>query len=239
MKFDSHLHLTPLFLVLFTILFSLSTAHSSCDEYEDNMAGAPLAGGIRDLPTGAENGVEVVSLARFAVDEHNKKQNKVLEFSRVVKAREQVVAGMLHHLTVEAIDGGMKKLYEAKILVQPWLNVQKLTEFTHAGDSPYITPSDLGADRDGHVRGWKVVPVDDPEVLNAAHHAVKSIQQRSNSLLPYKLHEISHAKAEVVDDTANFNLALKVKRGNNEEKFNVEVHKNNEGNFILNEIGGN
>ncbi|KAL9274796.1 Cysteine proteinase inhibitor 6-like protein [Drosera capensis] len=78
--------------------------------------------------------------------------NKALEFSRVVKAREQVVAGMLHHLTVEAIDGGKKKLYEAKILVQPWLNVQKLTEFTHAGDSPSITPSDLGANRESLMR---------------------------------------------------------------------------------------
>ncbi|KAG6493775.1 hypothetical protein ZIOFF_048778 [Zingiber officinale] len=61
-------------------------------------------------------------VARFAVDEHNKKQNTLLEFARVVKAREQVVAGTLHHLTVEAIEGGEKKLYKAKVWVKPCLN---------------------------------------------------------------------------------------------------------------------
>ncbi|KAG6497206.1 hypothetical protein ZIOFF_045096 [Zingiber officinale] len=42
-------------------------------------------------------------------------QNALLEFARVVKAREQVVAGTLHHLTVEAVEGGEKKLYEPKV----------------------------------------------------------------------------------------------------------------------------
>lgn len=42
---------------------------------------------------------------------------------------------------------------------------------------------------------------------------------------------------QVVDDTAKFNLHLKVKRGNKEEKFNVEVHKNSQGNYNLNQMG--
>ncbi|PKI31466.1 hypothetical protein CRG98_048143, partial [Punica granatum] len=41
--------------------------------------------------------------------------NSLLEFARVVKAQEQVVAGTLHHLTIEAVDAGKKKLYEAKV----------------------------------------------------------------------------------------------------------------------------
>lgn len=41
------------------------------------------------------------------------------------------------------------------------------------------------------------MPVHDPEVQNAADHALKTIQQRSNSLFPYELQEVSHAKAEV------------------------------------------
>lgn len=41
---------------------------------------------------------------------------------------------------------------------------------------------------------------------------------------------------QVIDDTAKFNLLLKVKRGQKEEKFKVEVHKNNEGNFHLNQM---
>ncbi|KAG6537432.1 hypothetical protein ZIOFF_002526 [Zingiber officinale] len=49
-------------------------------------------------------------------------QNVLLEFAHVVKAREQVVAGTLHHLMVEAVEGGEKKLYEPKVWVKPWLN---------------------------------------------------------------------------------------------------------------------
>lgn len=41
------------------------------------------------------------------------------------------------------------------------------------------------------------MPAHDPEVQHAANHAVSSIQQRSNSLLPYVLQEILNAKAEV------------------------------------------
>lgn len=71
-------------------------------------------------------------------------QNAVLEFARVVKAREQVVAGTLHHLTLEVIDAGKKKLYEAKVWVKPWMNFKELQEFNHVEDAPKITPSDLG-----------------------------------------------------------------------------------------------
>ena len=41
---------------------------------------------------------------------------------------------------------------------------------------------------------------------------------------------------QVIDDFAKFDLVLKVKRGNKEEKYKVEVHKNNEGNFHLNQM---
>lgn len=41
---------------------------------------------------------------------------------------------------------------------------------------------------------------------------------------------------QVIDDFAKFDLLLKVKRGTKEEKYKVEVHKNNEGNFHLNQM---
>ncbi|KAL8154877.1 cysteine proteinase inhibitor 6-like [Apium graveolens] len=83
----------------------------------------------------SQNSTEIESLARFAVEEHNKKENALLEFAKVVKAKEQVVAGTMHHLTVEVIDAGTKKLYEAKVWVKPWLNFKELQEFKHAGES--------------------------------------------------------------------------------------------------------
>ena len=74
-------------------------------------------------------------------------KNALLEFARVVKAKEQVVAGTLHHFTIEAIDAGKKKLYDAKVWVKPWMNFKELQEFKHTEDSPSFTSSDLGAIR--------------------------------------------------------------------------------------------
>ncbi|XP_042444197.1 cysteine proteinase inhibitor 12-like [Zingiber officinale] len=185
---------------------------------------------------GAQNSAEIEELARFAVEEHNKKENRLLEFTRVVKAKEQVVAGTLHHLTLEAIDAGKKKLYEAKIWVKPWLHFKELQEFEHVGDSPSLTTADLGAKRDELGPGWRTVPVNDPLVRDATDHALKTIQQRSNSLFPYELLEVLHAKAEVIEETAKLDMLLKVKNGNKEVKFKVEVHRNLEGNFLLNQM---
>ncbi|KAJ0977993.1 hypothetical protein J5N97_013467 [Dioscorea zingiberensis] len=193
-----------------------------------------LLGGVTESDV-IRNSAEIEDLARFAVDEHNKKENKLLEFVRVVKAKEQVVGGMLHYLTVEAIDAGSKKLYEAKVFVRSWLNIKELKEFNHTEGSASITASDLGIKRDGHEPGWRTVPVDDPAVKDAANHVLKMLQQSSNSIDPYELLEILHAKAEVIEDSAKFDLLLKFKLGSREEKHKMEVHKTIEGTYHLNQ----
>lgn len=71
-------------------------------------------------------------------------KNSLLEFARVVRAQEQVVAGTLHHLTLEVIEAGEKKLYEAKVWVKPWLNFKELQEFKPAGVASPFTSADLG-----------------------------------------------------------------------------------------------
>ncbi|KAG7581677.1 Cystatin domain [Arabidopsis suecica] len=223
--------------LLFIGFFSLSLFNSSLIASDlgfcnDDMA---LVGGVRDVPANQNSG-EVESLARFAVDEHNKKENALLEFGRVVKAKEQVVAGTMHHLTLEILEAGEKKLYEAKVWVKSWLNFKELQEFKPASDAPAITPSDLGCKQDEHESGWREVPGDDPEVQHVAEHAVKTIQQRSNSLFPYELLEVVHANAEVTGEAAKYNMLLKLKRGEKEEKFKVEVHKNHEGALHFNRM---
>ncbi|XXG53018.1 hypothetical protein AAC387_Pa03g1194 [Persea americana] len=65
----------------------------------------PLLGGVRDVPD--HNSAETEELARFAVQEHNKKANTRLEFSRVVKAKEQVVAGTMYYITLEVVHVGL------------------------------------------------------------------------------------------------------------------------------------
>nr|GMD41861.1 cysteine proteinase inhibitor-like [Ipomoea batatas] len=88
----------------------------------------PLLGGLRNYK-GNPNDGEIESLGRFAVLEHNKKENALLEFARVVSAKQQVVAGMMYHLTLEVIDAGKKRMYEAKVWVKPWMSFKQLQEF--------------------------------------------------------------------------------------------------------------
>ncbi|CAL0302539.1 unnamed protein product [Lupinus luteus] len=92
-------------------------------------------GGPREI-AGNQNSLEIDALARFAVDEHNKKQNALLEFGRVISAQQKVVSGTLHHITLEAKDGDKKKVYEAKVWEKPWLNFKEVQEFNHVSDAP-------------------------------------------------------------------------------------------------------
>ena len=71
-------------------------------------------------------------------------QNGMLKFARVLKSREQVVAGKIYHLTLEAVDAGVSKIYEAKVWVKPWINFKQLQEFKLARHVPSFTSSDLG-----------------------------------------------------------------------------------------------
>lgn len=57
---------------------------------------------------------------------------------------------------------------------------------------------------DSHGLGWREISTHDPTVQDAADHAVKTIQRRSNSLFPYELIDILKAKAEV--GFLNFNF---------------------------------
>ncbi|KAM7270150.1 hypothetical protein ACFE04_029364 [Oxalis oulophora] len=184
-------------------------------------------GGVNDFKDSS------TSLARFAVQEHNKRENSLLELVRVLNSREQVVAGKIYHLTIEAVDAGKKKIYEAKVWVKPWMNFKQLQEFKPVHDDPSFTTADLGVKPEGHGLGWQAVPTNDPEVQDAASHAVKSIQRRSNSLYPYELLEVLLAKAKVIEDYARFELSLKLRRGVKEEQFRVEVIKN-KGKFYMN-----
>ncbi|CAF1696391.1 unnamed protein product [Brassica napus] len=186
-------------------------------------------GGFRDSTNNRNGGGEIDDIALFAVQEHNKRENGVVELVRVLKATEQVVAGKLYSLTLEVKEAGEKKIYEAKVWVKPWMNFKQLQEFKSV--VPSFTVSDLGLKSDGNGFEWRSVSTKDPEVQEAAKHAVKSIQQRSNSLFPYKLIDIILARAKVVEDRVKFELLLKLEKGNKAEKLMVEVMKYQNGKF--------
>ncbi|KAI4304769.1 hypothetical protein MLD38_040240 [Melastoma candidum] len=93
-------------------------------------------GGIVEVK-GIENSLEVDGLARFAVEEHNKKKNAMLEFVKVLNTKKQVVAGTMHHITLEAVaGGGVRQAFEAKVWVKPWENFKEVQEFKLIGDAP-------------------------------------------------------------------------------------------------------
>ncbi|GJM88953.1 hypothetical protein PR202_ga05540 [Eleusine coracana subsp. coracana] len=87
-----------------------------------------ICGGIQDAP-GRENDLKVTELARFAVSEYNNKTNGMLEFERVVKVRQQLVAGMVYYITVEVKEGDAKKMYEASVWEKTWMNFKELSSF--------------------------------------------------------------------------------------------------------------
>ncbi|KMT14648.1 hypothetical protein BVRB_4g074160 [Beta vulgaris subsp. vulgaris] len=91
-------------------------------------------GGIKEKE-GSENSLDIDLLAKFAVDHHNTKENALLEFHRVVNTKEQVVAGTMYYITLEATDGDKKKVYEAKVWVKPWMNFKEVQDFKYVGDA--------------------------------------------------------------------------------------------------------
>ncbi|KAI3829042.1 hypothetical protein L1987_03156 [Smallanthus sonchifolius] len=84
-----------------------------------------VCGGVT---AGVDNSVDIDGLAKFAIDEHNKKENVVLEFVKVTETKQQVVEGTVYIITLEANDGGEKKTYEAKVWVKPWENFKEFQE---------------------------------------------------------------------------------------------------------------
>ncbi|MQL36440.1 hypothetical protein EI006_27005, partial [Escherichia coli] len=60
--------------------------------------------------------------------------NAVLECVKVGRAQKQVGSGGLYYITLEATDGGKKKVYETKIWEKPWLNFNEVQEFKLIGD---------------------------------------------------------------------------------------------------------
>ncbi|XWS52640.1 hypothetical protein CRYUN_Cryun11dG0088400 [Craigia yunnanensis] len=94
-------------------------------------------GGISEVE-GNANSLEMENLARFAVDEHKKKENAMLEFKKVVNVKQQVVSGTVHYISLEAIDGDKMKIYEAKVWEKPWMNFKELQEFKLIGDAPAV-----------------------------------------------------------------------------------------------------
>lgn len=54
--------------------------------------------------------------------------------------------GTMYYLTIEVVEAGSRKLYDAKVWVKPWENFKELESF--APSASQFTPSDLGVKAD-------------------------------------------------------------------------------------------
>jgi hypothetical protein len=116
--------------IIMSLVLLLLLQSSSSLAAERMMVGAP-----KNIPN--SNSVEIRELANFAVSQYNSGKNVVhkLSFSKVVSAREQVVAGTMYYLRIVVLESGTPKLYDCKIWVKPWENFKQLESFV-----PVVSP---------------------------------------------------------------------------------------------------
>lgn len=71
----------------------------------------------------------VVESGRFAVREHNKKEDTYLKFERVLEGKRQLVDGIKFELVISAKDGAASNKYQALVHYNPWLRTRELNNF--------------------------------------------------------------------------------------------------------------
>ncbi|CAA0817984.1 Cysteine proteinase inhibitor 5 [Striga hermonthica] len=64
----------------------------------------PILGGWTKINDNDLNSKEVLGVANFAVNEHNKEEKTNLKFDKVIGGMKQVVTGVNYDLTIEATD---------------------------------------------------------------------------------------------------------------------------------------
>ncbi|KAG5120807.1 hypothetical protein JHK84_039147 [Glycine max] len=168
------------------------------------------AGGIIDVP-GAANSIEIDHLARFAVEEQNKRENSVLELVRVISAKKQVVAGMNYYITLEAKDGVIKKEYEAKIWVRGWLNSKELLEFKPVN----VSSTQMGGITD--------VTANSLEIDILARFAVDQHNKKENANLEFV--GVIRAKQQVVEGFIYY-ITLEAKDGETKNVYETKLKFN-------------
>ncbi|KAL3617043.1 hypothetical protein CASFOL_039437 [Castilleja foliolosa] len=83
------------------------------------------------------NDPTVLEAAKFAVAEHNKKENTYLSLVNIVNGESQEVAGSIYRLDIFTNDA---KIYRAAVWSRPWLKFLQLRSFEEIdGRIGYIT----------------------------------------------------------------------------------------------------
>eukprot|EP00877_Chromochloris_zofingiensis_P011502 jgi/Chrzof1/6605/Cz19g02120.t1 len=177
-----------------------------------------MLGGVSD----AEIDEHTNEVAGFAVQQLNSNSNFAkdgqLKLGKVVSAKRQVVAGINHMLTIETTDAsGKVQTVEVTVWEKPAYNKptneppMELTKFKVVGAGPIAEANE--------------------EWNTAAQHGLDQINQRSNSLYPYQLVDVTKATPS---NDGNVDLLLVVKRGERiQESFKVTVKKHDDDRYQL------
>ncbi|KAM7488773.1 hypothetical protein LguiB_026257 [Lonicera macranthoides] len=99
----------------------------------------PARNGIKTLGTSiykdAQKDEWIITLAQFAVNQHNHRQDAHLEFVRVVGASHTGMSNLLYHITLEAKHARKQKIYHAVVWLQLWKNLMELLVWNTVNDA--------------------------------------------------------------------------------------------------------
>ncbi|CAL2224636.1 unnamed protein product [Prunus armeniaca] len=83
---------------------------------------------------GAHEDDWIIRLAKFAVEQHNFKESKNLQYVRVLGASHTMVSSILYHITLETVDATKPKIYHAVVWLQILKNFMELLAWKPVND---------------------------------------------------------------------------------------------------------
>ncbi|XP_021810724.1 cysteine proteinase inhibitor 12-like isoform X1 [Prunus avium] len=94
---------------------------------------SPPCGGT-SIYMGAHEDDWIIRLAKFAVEQHNFKESKNLQYVRVLGASHTMVSSILYHITLETVDATKPKIYHAVVWLQILKNFMELLAWKPVND---------------------------------------------------------------------------------------------------------
>ncbi|KAL5706436.1 hypothetical protein ACHQM5_024604 [Ranunculus cassubicifolius] len=114
-------------ILIFLTLFSVCWCYSllEIDGYEGRKVG-----GWKEVKNVRKN-QEIQQLGKFSVEEfnRNKEGDGEIVFSRVIKAKKQVVSGIRYFLKIAVEDNEIANSFDAIVVVKPWDRSRELISF--------------------------------------------------------------------------------------------------------------
>ncbi|KAM0939004.1 putative Cystatin domain-containing protein [Dioscorea sansibarensis] len=140
--------------------------------------------------------IYIVYLAKFAVEEHNRKENAHLKFIKVKKATiEQLVEGVIYYITLEASNLDVQQLWQAKVWVKESTGYIELQDFHHVVELKAVNINDST----------------DPYVVDFAEFAVREYNKQKTANLVFV--KVVSARTEQVLDGTLYYITLEARNG--------------------------